>query len=51
MYACACACARGLVAGRGFYTISMNYLHYFHEVFMLLRKKELQFMACVPRGG
>jgi hypothetical protein len=27
MYACACACARGPVAGRVFYAISVNYLH------------------------
>jgi hypothetical protein len=27
MYACACACARGPVAGRVFYAISVKYLH------------------------
>jgi hypothetical protein len=53
MYACACACARGPVAGRGFYAVSINYLFYFREVFMLFaqKKTEPQFMACVARGG
>jgi hypothetical protein len=40
MHACACACAHGLVAGRGFYAIFMNYLRYFREVFMLCAQKK-----------
>jgi hypothetical protein len=40
MYACACACARGPVAGRGFYAVSINYLFYFREVFMLFAQKK-----------
>jgi hypothetical protein len=42
----------GPVDGRGFYAISMNYLRYFCELFMLFAQKtEPQFMACVPRDG
>jgi hypothetical protein len=39
LHACACSCAHGLVAGRDFYAISMNYLRYFREVFMLFAQK------------
>jgi hypothetical protein len=39
LHACACACARGLVAGRGFYYISLNYLRYLCEAFMLFAQK------------
>jgi hypothetical protein len=39
------------VSGRGFYAISMDYLRYFGELFMLFAKKtEPQFMACPCRG-
>jgi hypothetical protein len=42
----------GPVSGRGFYAISINYLRYFYELFMLFAKKtEPQFIACFPRGG
>jgi hypothetical protein len=38
----ACMCLRqctGLVVGRGFYAIPMNYLCYFYELFMLFAQK------------
>jgi hypothetical protein len=45
--------APGLVVGRGFYVISMNYLCYFREVFMLFAKKyqNHNLCVCVSRGG
>jgi hypothetical protein len=46
-----CMCT-GPVVVRGFYDISMNYLRYFCELFMLfVEKTEPQFIACIPHRG
>jgi hypothetical protein len=51
MHACTCVCARGLVARRSFYVISVNYLHYFCGLFTLFtQKNRTAISACVPHG-
>jgi hypothetical protein len=41
----------GLVAGRGFYAISMNDLRYFCEIFMLFAQKTVPQLWCVSHAG
>jgi hypothetical protein len=51
-----CACMRlhvctGLVVGRGFYAISMNYLRYFYKLFMLFMQKQNHNLWCACHTG
>jgi hypothetical protein len=50
MHACMhYACARCLMARRGFHASSVNYLRYFYGLFTLFAQKtKPQFMTCVP---
>jgi hypothetical protein len=51
---CACMCLHvctGLVVGRGFYAISMNYLRYFCELFMLFMQKQNHNLWCASHVG